>query len=121
MPPGCGVGTGNVPCDGFGAGPGVALEEELLGLGDPRVRTDEASTSCCSSPRRAIRDPASSPAVADGCPAGESMTSTRNFPGTPPGPIATSMTAIHAHPLIPGLAGLIPTAGYPRRPLSWTP
>jgi hypothetical protein len=62
--------------------------------GTPRASADEASTSSCRTPLRAVSAPASSPVVADGCPAGESMTSTRNFPGMPPGPIATSMTAI---------------------------
>jgi hypothetical protein len=59
-----------------------------------RLGTAEASTACCSSPRRASSASASSSTPADASPAGDVTTSTRSTPGAPPGPIATSMTVI---------------------------
>ena len=66
-----------------------------------RLGTAEASTACCNSPRRASSASASIPTVADASPAGDATTSTRNIPGAPPYPIATSMTVTTSARLYP--------------------
>ena len=88
-----------------------------------RTGTAEASTACCSRPRRASSESASSSTAADASPASDATTSTLNVPGAPPGPIATSMTVATISELspTPAIMAQIKPPAWTIRVRSWSP